>query len=88
MNLPTQLQQAVDQWADDQGISSEQFIIRAVTEKLDHLNQNYQPDSHQQPKIHRKDGLLIIDAEWPDSLDANPLIDNLREERIQEQMAF
>ena len=45
MNLPTQLQQAVEQWASRQGISSEQFIIHAVAEKIDCLSQQLEPTS-------------------------------------------
>lgn len=90
MNLPTPLQQAVNQWADRQGISAEQFIIKAVTEKLDHLNQIQDPlpASHPQPRLQRKEGLLVIESEWPDHLEPNAFIDNLREDRIQEQMAW
>ena len=34
INLPLQLQQEVEQWAASQGISLEQFILWAVTEKV------------------------------------------------------
>jgi len=90
MNLPTPLQQAVNQWADRQGISSEQFIITAVTEKLNHLNQVQDPlpAIHSQPTLQLKEGLLVIESEWPDLLDMNTLIESMREDRIQEQMVW
>ena len=76
MNLPTQLQQAVNQWASHQGISSEQFIISALTEKIDDLSHQIEL-SHdvvdqqldQQPTLRRKEGVLVVDAVWPDSLE-------------------
>ena len=38
MNLPPQLQQQVEKWASLQGIDPEQFVVWAVSEKLDALN--------------------------------------------------
>ena len=95
MNLPTHLQQAVEQWANRQGISAEQFIIYAVTDKIDCLSQQLEPTTEaphrqleQQPILRRKQGLLVVDAEWPDHIDVNDFIDELRAERIQEQMVL
>ena len=69
MNLPTQLQQAVDQWASHQGISSEQFIIGALTEKIDNLSHQVElahgvvdRQLAQQPTLRRKEGVLVVDA--------------------------
>ena len=38
MNLPPLLQQEVEKWASRQGISSEQFILTAVADKVAALN--------------------------------------------------
>lgn len=99
MNLPSQLQQEVEKWASRQGISLEQFILQAVTEKVTALNQqNTQTTAHlpqavqsltsQQPKIYRKEGILVVETEPINNLDIDAFIDGLREERIQEQMAW
>jgi len=42
--------------------------------------------SSQQPKIYRKEGILVVETEPINNLDINAFIDGLREERIQEQM--
>ncbi len=101
MNLPSQIQQQVEKWASSQGISTEQFIVQAVAEKIDALSQQgakEHPDQHvsqttnalltQQPKVYRKEGILVVDAELPENFDINTFIDELRSERIQEQMAL
>lgn len=101
MNLPSQIQQQVEKWASNQGISTEQFIVQAVAEKIDALSQQgakehaEQHDTQttnalltQQPKVYRKEGILVVDAELPENFDINTFIDLLRSERIQEQMAL
>ncbi len=99
MNLPSQLQQEVEKWASRQGISLEQFILQAITEKVTALNQQntettaslpqaVQSSTFQQPKIYRKEGILVVETEPINNLDINAFIDELREERIQEQMAW
>lgn len=100
MKLPPQFQQEVEKWASHQGISTEQFIVQAVAEKIDALSQQgaeEHPDKQdsqttnallpQQPKVYRKEGILVVDAELPENFDINTFIDELREERIREQMA-
>ncbi|MBD1809474.1 hypothetical protein H6F98_29055 [Microcoleus sp. FACHB-SPT15] len=98
MNLPPQLQQEAEEWASRQGLSFEQFILQAVTEKVTALNQQNTeatiqvPEVHsstpQQPRVYRKDGILVIETEPINNLDLNAFIDELREERIREQMAW
>jgi hypothetical protein len=99
VNLPSQLQQEVEKWASRQGISLEQFILQAITEKVTALNQQntettaslpqaVQSSTFQQPKIYRKEGILVVETEPINNLDINAFIDELREERIQEQMAW
>jgi uncharacterized protein YllA (UPF0747 family) len=99
VNLPSQLQQEVEKWASRQGISLEQFILQAVTEKVTALNQqntqattqisqSVESSTSQQPKIYRKEGILVVETEPLNNLDINAFMDELREERIQEQMAW
>lgn len=99
MNLPPLLQQEIEKWANRQGISSEEFIITAVTDKVAALThqaeesfdvQNFEVVSanSQQPRVYRKEGILVLDADLPENFDINAFIDELREERIREQMAL
>lgn len=99
MNLPSQLQQEVEKWANYQGISFEQFILQAVAEKVTALNQPntettayipqaVQSSTFQQPKIYRKEEILVVETEPINNFDINTFIAELREERIQEQMTW
>ncbi|MBN3921664.1 MAG: hypothetical protein HWQ37_00405 [Nostoc sp. NMS4] len=99
MNFPPQLQQKIEKWATSQGISTEQFILQAIAEKIDTLSQQVTEEHTQQnseianvtplnqPNIYRKEGILVVDAELPENFDVNAFIDELREERIQDQIA-
>ena len=80
MNLPPQLEKEVEQWANQQGISFEQFILQAVAEKITALNQQNTQGTTQisqaahsstfpQPKIYRKEGILVIETEPINNLD-------------------
>lgn len=40
LNLPTKLKQEAEQWANDQGVSLNQFILWSVAEKVGALKQN------------------------------------------------
>ncbi len=97
MNIPSQLQQQVEAWASRQGISTEQFVIQAIAEKIDDLSQQTSGGrseqdeatnivSSKQAKVYRKEGILVVDAELSENFDMNTFIDELREERIREQM--
>lgn len=100
MKFALQLQQNIEKWARIQGVSTEQFIWQAVAEKIDNLNQQVtekSPEEHSeltntiqsnQAKIYRKEGILVVDAELPESFDLNSFIDELREERIQDHKAL
>ncbi|MEH2400784.1 hypothetical protein [Nostoc sp.] len=92
MNFPPQLQQKIEEWASSQGISTEQFVLQAVAEKIDALTQQTTEAtnvvSSNQPKVYRKKGILVVDAQLPENFDLNTFIDELREERIQDQMAL
>ncbi|MEH2407727.1 hypothetical protein [Nostoc sp.] len=92
MNFPPQLQQKIEKWASSQGISTEQFILQAIAEKIDALTQQTAEAtnllSSNQPKVYRKEGILVVDAQLPENFDLNTFIDELREERIQDQMAL
>jgi hypothetical protein len=100
MNFPPQLQQDIEKWANIQGISTEQFVWQAIAEKIAALSQKM-PEKHPEPnpeltsilpsdqaKIYRKEGILVLDAEFPKNFYFNTFIDELREERIQDQMAL
>lgn len=100
MNFPPQLQQNIEKWATIQGVSPEQFIWQAVAEKIEVLSHNaaeQYPEQNSelanmlpsnQSKLYRKEGILVLDAELPGDFDLNTFIDDLREERIQDQMAL
>jgi hypothetical protein len=98
MNFPPQLQQEIEKWASSQGISTEQFVLQAIAEKIDTLSQQVTEEHTQQnseianvtplnqPKIYRKEGILVVEAKLPENFDINAFIDELREERIQDQI--
>ncbi|MFB2835173.1 hypothetical protein [Floridanema evergladense] len=100
MKFPPQFQQNIEKWARIQGVSTEQFIWQAIAEKIDSLNQKVVENSSEeqseltnksqsnQAKIYRKEGILVIDAELPESFDLNSFINELREERIQDHKAL
>lgn len=99
MNLPPLLQQEIEKWANRQGISSTEFIIMAVADKVATLTHQEESSdvqdsevvsakSSQQPRVYRKEGILVVDADLPENFDINAFIDELREERIRKQMAL
>ena len=88
MNLSPQLHQEVEKWSKIQGISSEQFILQAVAEKVSGLNQQINPPTSQEARVYRKEGILVVETEPMGNLDINAFIDELREERIREQMGL
>ncbi|WP_414542213.1 hypothetical protein [Nostoc sp. CCY0012] len=89
MNFPPQLQQKIKKWASSQGISTEEFVLQAITEKIAALSQRQIEENTQlnfnQANVYCKDGILVVEAELPANLDINTFIDELREERIQNQ---
>ncbi len=91
MNLSSPIQQEVEKWSKIQGISTEQFIIQAVTEKVSALNQQIHEaffqvpqevasPTDQEPKVCWKEGILVVETEPLSNLDINAFIDELREE--------
>jgi hypothetical protein len=100
MNLPPQVQQDIEKWASNQGVSIEQFVLQAVTEKIGALAQDatgkkttstFETTAHvpaEQTKVYEKEGILVIDAELPEQFDIGTFINELREERIQEQLSL
>ncbi len=84
MNLTPTLQQEIDQLAQSQGISSEQFILQAIAEKITVLKQ---PASLAEAALREKDGLLVFDTESLDHIDFNALIDQNRD-RSWEQLGL
>lgn len=99
MNFPPLLQQEIEKWANRQGVSSTEFIIMAVTDKVATLTHQEESSdvqdsevvsakSSQRPRVYRKEGILVVDADLPENFDINAFIDELREERTREQMAL
>lgn len=60
LNLPTQLKQAAEEWAARQGVSLNQFILWAVSEKVGALDQ--QLDDPKFPQITYRRGASGIPA--------------------------
>lgn len=85
MNLSPALQQAIEQIALSQGISSEQFIVQTLVEKISSLNQPDLTVSTSQTGLREQDGILVFDTEPLDHIDFNALIAQSREERALEQ---
>ncbi|MDX1414273.1 MAG: DUF433 domain-containing protein [Candidatus Promineifilaceae bacterium] len=54
LNLPTQLKKSAEEWASQQGVSLNQFILWAVSEKVGALSQ--QMDDPQFPQISYRRG--------------------------------
>jgi uncharacterized protein (DUF433 family) len=53
LNLPSQLKQSAEEWASRQGVSLNQFILWAVSEKVGALNQNLDDESFPQITYRR-----------------------------------
>lgn len=87
MNLSPALQQAIEQIASSQGISSEEFIVQTLTEKISSFQQPT-PISTSQTRLRDMDGILVFDTESLDHIDFNTLIAQSREERDWEQMGL
>jgi hypothetical protein len=93
MNLSVDLQQAIAEWTETQGISTEEFIEQAIVEKLNRLQRSDPLSTIDCPmenssRLRRKNGILILETASEADLDINTWIDQLREERIQEQMSL
>jgi len=83
MNFPLQIQRKIEKLASRQGISTEQFILQAVAEKIDALTnlfaegntetnlQTTNVVSSNQANVYRKEGILVVDAELPENFDLN-----------------
>jgi hypothetical protein len=74
MNLSPALQQAIEEIASSQGISTEQFIVQALTEKISGIQQPILPDSKLQTGLVEKNGILVFNPESIDRVDLNVLI--------------
>jgi hypothetical protein len=96
MNLSPALQRAIEQIAASQGISTDEFIVQTLTEKVSTLHQQFTDSkdiltvsSHQQtPQLQNKNGILVIETAPLDHINFNNLIEQLRAERDQEQMCL
>ena len=93
MNLSPALQQEIEEIAALQGISSEQFILQTLTEKINALKQQVLSrsdntlHSSSAEHIRDQDGILVFDTESLDHIDFNLLIEQSRE-RSWEQLGL
>ncbi|UBF24234.1 DUF433 domain-containing protein [Kovacikia minuta CCNUW1] len=60
MNLPSQLQKEAEKWAQQQGISLDEFILWAVAEKVGALSQQF--DDPNFPEIQQRRGASGLSA--------------------------
>lgn len=63
MNLSCALQQVIEQIASSQGISSEQFIVQTLLEKINSLKQPGLTVPTSQTGLREQDGILVFDTE-------------------------
>lgn len=83
MNFPLQIQRKIEKLASRQGISTEQFILQAVAEKIDALTNLFAEEDTEtnlqttnivpsnQANVYRKEGILVINAELSENFDLN-----------------
>jgi hypothetical protein len=88
MNLSPALQKAIEEVALSQGISTEQFIVQTLTEKISSIQQPALMDTKSQTGIVEKDGILVFNTEAIDGVDFNMLIAQSRDDRDLEQMGL
>jgi hypothetical protein len=98
MDFTSELQQEVEQWAKSLGLSTDQFIVQAVSEKLSMLKQQQKKRAieasktdalilnSEHPRLYRKHNILVIETGQLNEFDINAFINEMREERIQEQI--
>jgi hypothetical protein len=70
----------INQASSSQSISSEEFIIQALTEKVNSLQHLAPASSTLQTGLREKDGILVFDTDPLDHVDFNALIAQSREE--------
>jgi hypothetical protein len=85
VNLSPALQQKIEQIATIQGISPEQFILQAVTEKISSLKEQVPNSSDAtllsssaESHLRDQDGILVFDTESLDHIDFNLIIEQSR----------
>jgi hypothetical protein len=96
MNFPCEFQEEVEQWATSAGLSAEQFVMQVISERLTLLKQQKNSDpiafspskplSPDRPRLYRKQGVLVIQTDPLNGFDINSFVNELREERIQDQI--
>jgi hypothetical protein len=84
MNISPALQQEIEKFATTQGISAEQFIYQALSEKIDTLKQlqanSLQAQNSAKSCLRDRDGVLVFETESLDHIDFESLINQSREE--------
>lgn len=92
MNLSPELLQDVEQLAISQGISTEQFIVQTLQEKISWLKaqangfDSLDSQVAQGTQVVEENGFLVIDSAPLDHIDFNGLVELVRAERDQELM--
>jgi hypothetical protein len=96
MNFPCEFQEEVEQWATSAGLSAEQFVMQVMSERLTVLRQQQnsdtiasnsaEPVSSDRSRLHRKQGVLVIQTDPLSGFDINAFVNEMREERIQDQI--
>ncbi len=96
MNFPCEFQEEVEQWATSAGLSVEQFVMQVMSERLTLLKQQRNTDAIALPvaeplpsdrsRLHRKNGVLVIQTDPLNGFDINAFVGEMREERIQDQI--
>lgn len=104
LNLPTQLKQEAEQWASNQGVSLNQFILWAVAEKVGALKQ--QLDDLNFPQITYRRGasgrptsivrgtgiriqsIVVATQDWGLSAEQVASEYNLNQTQVKEALAF
>jgi hypothetical protein len=87
MNLSPALQQEVEQIARRQGLSPEQFVMQAVTEKINAFKAQVDPAlvdvalnaGSAGSRLREKDGILVFDTESLDQVDFDLLLEQGRD---------
>jgi hypothetical protein len=96
MNFPCEFQEEVEQWATSAGLSAEQFVIQVMSERLTLLKQQQNSDTiglspseslpSDRSRLHRKNGVLVIQTDQLNGFDINAFVNEMREERTQDQI--
>jgi hypothetical protein len=78
MNISPTLQQEIEKFATTQGISPEQFVYQALSEKIDALKQlqahSLPAQNSAESRLREREGVLVFETESLDHIDFESLI--------------